>query len=100
MEEPQNKGDLIQISARNIKYLTATDDIIVGGLDKLVKKGIELVGTSDKGFSDAVDNAVKEASRTIRSIQWVEVLTLSCKVEAGTIEEYQAKVMVFFEVER
>ena len=63
-------------------------------------KYIELVGISDKGFSEAVEVAVMEASKTIRHIGWVEIEKLSCKVSDGRITEYQATVKIGFEVER
>ena len=65
-----------------------------------VYKYIELVGVSNKGFAEAVEAAVMEASKTVRHIGWVEVEKLSCKVNDGRIAEYQAAVKIGFEVER
>jgi flavin-binding protein dodecin len=66
----------------------------------MVKKGIELIGTSTKSFEEAVENAIKEAATTIRGTQWVEVMEFTCKVTEGKVEEYQARVKIFFKVER
>lgn len=66
----------------------------------MVHKGIELVGTSKESFSDAVENAVREAAKTLRGIKWIEVLEYSAKVDEDRISEFQAKLMVFFKVER
>ena len=41
-----------------------------GGTYKL----IELVGTSKESFEDAVNNAVKEAAKTIKNMAWLEVV--------------------------
>lgn len=65
----------------------------------MVKKGIELIGTSEKDFSDAIENAVKEAAETLRGIEWVKVLEYTAKVENDEIKQYQARVKVFFDVE-
>jgi flavin-binding protein dodecin len=45
-----------------------------------VVKVIELVGSSPQSFSDAVRNAVKIASRTIRNIQGVDVINSNADV--------------------
>jgi flavin-binding protein dodecin len=66
----------------------------------LVKKGIELVGTSQKDFSEAVQNAIKEASETLRGIEWVRVEEYTGTVEGDRITQYQARVKVYFDVER
>lgn len=65
-----------------------------------VIKVVELVGQSDKGWEDAVQLAVKEASKTIRHISGVEVLNWTGGVNAnGEIEQYKANVQVAFRVE-
>ena len=64
-----------------------------------VVKIIELVGTSDKSWQDAVENAVRRASRTVRNIRGVDVLGWTGRVEGGKIVEYRANVKVSFVVE-
>ncbi len=66
----------------------------------MVYKKIELVGVSSKDFSDAVQNAVHEAAKTLRGLKWVEVVNLRAHVEKDTIREYEATVKLAFEVER
>jgi flavin-binding protein dodecin len=66
----------------------------------LVKKGIELVGTSEKDFSEAVQNAIKEAAETLRGIEWARVEEYTGTVEGDRIKQYQARVKVYFDVER
>ncbi len=66
-----------------------------------VVKVIELVGSSPNSFSDAVRNAVKEASKTIRGIQGVEVLQSNATVgESGELTNYKVNVKIAFLVER
>lgn len=66
----------------------------------MVHKGIELVGTSKESFDQALENAIQDASKSLRGIKWFEVLEKSGKVENNKIVEYQIRVMIFFKVER
>jgi flavin-binding protein dodecin len=66
-----------------------------------VVKVIELVGSSPNSFSDAVRNAVKTASETIRNIRGVEVLTSSADVgENGELSLYKVNCKIAFLIER
>ena len=64
----------------------------------MVYKKIELVGTSDKGFFEAVDEAVKEAAKTITGIKWIEVKNLRAHVDGDAIANYEATVILAFKV--
>ncbi len=65
----------------------------------MVVKVIELVGTSNHNWTDAVDNAVMEASRTIDEILGVEVTNFTANIDSGHIAEYKADVKVAFKVQ-
>ena len=66
-----------------------------------VVKVIELVGSSPQSFSDAVRNAVKTASETIRNIRGVEVVSSNADVgEDGELTLYKVNVKIAFLVER
>lgn len=65
-----------------------------------VVKVIELVGESDQSWEDAVQVAVKEATKTLRGITGVEVMNWTGKVNSeGDIVGYRANVQVAFQVE-
>lgn len=64
-----------------------------------VVKVLELVGESTKDWTDAVQQAVAEAARTVRHITGVEVANLTANVRDGRITEYKANVKVAFAVE-
>ena len=64
-----------------------------------VAKVIELIGSSKVSFDDAVKNALKEATKTIRGIKEVWVQDFSALVENGKITEYRAIVKLTFIVE-
>ncbi len=61
-----------------------------------VYKKIELVGSSKTSIEDAVNNAVKRASETIRNIRWVEVVETRCHVEENQIAYWQVTVRIGF----
>jgi flavin-binding protein dodecin len=65
-----------------------------------VAKVIQLVGSSDKSFSDAVREAVNTASSTIRGITGVDVVSSQATVSDGEITEYRVTVNIAFAIER
>jgi flavin-binding protein dodecin len=60
---------------------------------------IELVADAESGWVEAVQNAVREAARTVRHITGVEVANLTATVEDGHIASFRANVNIAFEVE-
>ncbi|MDQ3054264.1 MAG: dodecin family protein [Actinomycetota bacterium] len=61
----------------------------------------ELVGSSPDSFSDAVRNAVKAASQTVRGIRGVEVIGSNADVdENGNLTLYKVHCKIAFVVER
>ena len=65
-----------------------------------VVKVIELVGSSPNSFSDAVRNAVRTASRTIRNIQGVDVISSNATVGAsGDLTLYKVQCKIAFLIE-
>jgi flavin-binding protein dodecin len=65
-----------------------------------VIKTIDLVGVSTASWRDAAQQALDEASKTIRGITSMEVLDTSCKVSDGKIVEYLTHVRIQFRIER
>ncbi len=65
-----------------------------------VVKVMELVGSSPNSFSDAVRNAVKTASKSLRNIRGVEVLSSTADVDgSGEISLYKVQCKVAFVIE-
>ena len=60
---------------------------------------IELEGVSDRSWGDAAREALREAARTIRHINRLEVLGTSTRIEDGRIAEYRTQVRLYFQVE-
>ena len=63
-------------------------------------KTIELVGTSEVSFAEAVKTAVHEASATVRHMDWFEVVSQRGKISKGKVDEFQVTVKVGFKIER
>ena len=64
-----------------------------------VVRVIELVGVSNKSWSDAAQQAVERASETIRHITGLDVLHSTAVVRDRKIVEYHVNVKVAFVVE-
>lgn len=64
-----------------------------------VIKVLNLVGESKTGWDDAIKNAVKEASKTVKNISGIEVTNQTANVKDGNIVEYKANVQVAFKVD-
>jgi flavin-binding protein dodecin len=62
-------------------------------------KVIELVGTSTKSWQDAAEEAIREASQSLRHITGVDIVKQTAHVEGGKITEYRTTLNVAFVVE-
>jgi flavin-binding protein dodecin len=60
---------------------------------------VEMVGISDKSWSDAAQQVVIRASESLRHITGLDVLHSSAVVRGGRIIEYHVNVKVAFIVE-
>jgi len=65
-----------------------------------IVKIIELIGTSPNSWSEAAQNAVTEAAKTIKNIKGVHVKRCTAKVTNDKIVEYNVNVKIAFTVER
>lgn len=63
-----------------------------------IVKVIEVIASSEKGFDDAVKQAVKETSKTIRNIDSVWVKDMKVHVKDGKIKSYGVICKVSFRV--
>ncbi len=64
-----------------------------------VYKVIELVGSSETSWEDAVKKAVESASKSIRDLRVCEVVKLDTKIEDNRIVAYRARVQLSFKYE-
>jgi dodecin len=63
-------------------------------------KKIELVGTSPVSFAEAVKGAIVEASKTVRHMNWFEVVEQRGFIKDGKVAEFQVTVRVGFKIEQ
>ncbi len=61
-----------------------------------VVKVLELVGESTKGWQEAANNAISEASRAVDKIVAAEIINWTANVAGGEIKEYKANVKVAY----
>jgi len=66
----------------------------------LVWKYIEVVGESTDSFADAVRDAIEEAAKTVRGMEWFEIASLRGRISKDKVERFQAVVKIGFKVER
>ena len=52
----------------------------------------EMVGTSPVSFAEAVKAAVAEAGKTIRQMDWFEVVEMRGHIREGKVDEFQVKI--------
>jgi flavin-binding protein dodecin len=64
-----------------------------------VVRVIEMVGVSDKSWSDAAQQVVARASKTLRHITGLEVVHSTAVVREGRIIEYHVNVKLAFMIE-
>lgn len=61
-----------------------------------VYKLIELTGTSPDSVENAVERAIKRASRTIKQLSWFEVTEIRGSIDAGRVHRWQVTLKVGF----
>ncbi|TML01487.1 MAG: dodecin domain-containing protein [Actinobacteria bacterium] len=65
-----------------------------------VMNTIDLEGVSDRSWGEAAREALREAAKTIRGINRLDVLGTSTDVEDGQIVGYRTEVRLYFTVEQ
>ena len=64
-----------------------------------VYKKIEVVGSSPKGFEDAIKNALARAEKPVRNMRWFEVTETRGDVENGEVSHWQVTLKIGFTLE-
>ncbi len=63
-------------------------------------KVIEVIASSDKGFSEATQNAINEASKTVKNIKSIYIKHMNANVENNKIISYAVNANISFEIEK
>jgi flavin-binding protein dodecin len=64
-----------------------------------VARVTKITASSTKSFDTAVQEGLKRASKTVRGITGLEVVSMKAKVESGKITEYRATMELTFLLE-
>ena len=59
----------------------------------------EVVGTSPDSVEAAVSNAVAQASKTLRNLDWFEVQSIRGQIGEGAVAHWQVTVKLGFRLE-
>jgi hypothetical protein len=65
-----------------------------------IYKITELVGTSPKSFAEATKAAVAEAAKTLRNMDWFQVVEERGRIVDGGVAEFQVTLKIGFRLER
>jgi len=63
-------------------------------------KIMEIVGTSPTSYAEATRGAAADAGKTIRHMDWFEVVEQRGKIADGKVTEFQVTLKVGFKIER
>lgn len=64
-----------------------------------VYKIIELVGSSTKSSDDAIQQAITKSGKTLRNLDWFEVVEMRGHIVDAKIAHYQVKIKVGFRLD-
>lgn len=64
----------------------------------MIVKVIEVIGSSDKGFTEATENAVNEAAKSVENIRSIYIKHMNANVENNKIVSYAVNAKISFEV--
>lgn len=64
-----------------------------------VARVTQVIGSSEKGFEDAINEGLNRANKTLRGLTGLEVTAFKAKIEDGKIQEYRAHMNITFILE-
>ena len=64
-----------------------------------VYKITEMVGSSSKSSDDAIEQAIAKAAKTVRNLDWFEVVETRGHIVDGKIGHYQVKIKIGFRLD-
>lgn len=66
--------------------------------DNHVYKKVEIVGSSKTSIEGAVENALAEAAKSIRNMEWFEVVETRGHIVDGKVAHYQVSLKIGFRI--
>ncbi|MCH8347228.1 MAG: dodecin domain-containing protein [Proteobacteria bacterium] len=65
-----------------------------------VYKKVELVGSSKDSIESAIETAIQTAGKSLKNLDWFEVVETRGNIEKGQVAHYQVELKVGFRIER
>lgn len=62
-------------------------------------KKVEIVGSSKHSTDDAIRNAIAECNKSIKNLDWFEVVETRGHIEDGEVGHFQVTLKVGFRIE-
>ena len=62
-------------------------------------KKVEIVGSSENNMEEAIRNAIAECNKTMKNLDWFEVVGTRGHIENGEIGHFQVTLKVGFRIE-
>ncbi|PAJ74959.1 dodecin flavoprotein [Pseudoalteromonas sp. NBT06-2] len=62
-------------------------------------KKIEMVGSSPTSIEEAIHNAITQCSKTIKNLDWFEVVETRGHIVDGKVGHFQVTIKVGFKIE-
>jgi hypothetical protein len=62
-------------------------------------KKLEMVGSSKISIEDAISNAINECSKTIKNMDWFEVVETRGHIVDGKVGHFQVTLKIGFRIE-
>ena len=67
--------------------------------DHRTYKILELVGSSTTSTDDAIQNAIAQAAKTVKLLEWFEVIETRGHIENGKVAHFQVTLKVGFRID-
>lgn len=64
-----------------------------------IYKLIELTGSSTTSSDDAIQNAIKKASKSVKHMDWFEVTEIRGSIRDGGVQYWQVSLKIGFRLE-
>jgi len=64
-----------------------------------IYKTVEITGSSPQGVTEAIANAVSKASKTLRQLEWFEVVGVRGQIADGGVAHFQVTLKIGFRLE-
>ena len=62
-------------------------------------KLVEVTGTSKDGVTEAMRSGVARAGKTLRNLEWVEVVNVRGHIKEGEIDRFQVVMKIGFKLD-